>query len=144
MLIAEMQRRGVENPNNLLATRNYSLVLVRGFLRPGIQKGDHFDVELRVKDRSETTSLRGGYLLETRLSGHGGDLRQSAGRQGPRHRPGAGAGRSFGHRETRQRAVGPRRRAGRRRRPRVALGRPVPQERRSDEHDRRSNSAMRP
>ena len=68
MLMAEMQRRGVENPNNLLATRNYSLVLVRGFLRPGIQKDDHFDVELRVKDRSETTSLRGGYLLETRLS----------------------------------------------------------------------------
>jgi flagellar basal body P-ring protein FlgI len=68
MLIAEMQRRGVENPNQLLATRNFSLVLVRGFLRPGIQKGDHFDVELRIKDRSETTSLRGGYLLETHLS----------------------------------------------------------------------------
>ena len=68
MLIAEMQRRNVENPNQLLATRNFSLVLVRGFLRPGIQKGDRFDVELRVKDASETTSLRGGYLLETRLS----------------------------------------------------------------------------
>jgi flagellar basal body P-ring protein FlgI len=68
MLMAEMQRRNVENPNQLLATRNYSLVLVRGFLRPGISKGDKFDVELRVKDRSETTSLRGGYLLETRLS----------------------------------------------------------------------------
>ena len=68
MLMAEMQRRGVENPNQLLATHNYSLVIVRGFLRPGVQKGDHFDVELRVKDRSETTSLRGGYLLETRLS----------------------------------------------------------------------------
>ena len=68
MLMAEMQRRSVENPNQLLATRNYSLVIVRGFLRPGIQKGDHFDVELRIKDRSETTSLRGGYLLETRLS----------------------------------------------------------------------------
>ncbi len=68
MLIAEMLRRNVENPNRLLATRNFSLVLVRGFLRPGVQKGDHFDVELRVKDRSETTSLRGGYLLETRLS----------------------------------------------------------------------------
>jgi flagellar basal body P-ring protein FlgI len=68
MLIAEMQRRNVEKPNQLLATRNFSLVLVRGFLRPGMQKGDHFDVEVRVKDRSETTSLRGGYLLETRLS----------------------------------------------------------------------------
>ena len=68
MLIGEMQRRGVENPNQLLASRNYSLVIVRGFLRPGTQKGDHFNVELRVKDRSETVSLRGGYLLETRLS----------------------------------------------------------------------------
>ena len=68
MLIAEMQRRGVENPNRLLATRNWSLVIVRGFLRPGIQKGDPFDVEFRVTDRSETTSLRGGNLLETRMS----------------------------------------------------------------------------
>ena len=68
MLIDEMKRRKVEDPNNLLATRNFSLVLVRGLLQPGIQKGDRFDVELQVKDRSETTSLRGGYLLETRLS----------------------------------------------------------------------------
>ena len=67
MLIAEMERRGVENPNRLLATRNWSLVIVRGFLRPGIQKGDTFDVELRVTDRSETSSLRGGTLLETRM-----------------------------------------------------------------------------
>jgi flagellar basal body P-ring protein FlgI len=68
MLIAEMERRGVENPNRLLATKNWSLVIVRGFLRPGIQKGDPFDVELRVTDRSETVSLRGGTLLETRMS----------------------------------------------------------------------------
>jgi flagellar basal body P-ring protein FlgI len=67
MLIAEMERRGVENPNRLLATKNWSLVIVRGFLRPGIQKGDPFDVELRVTDRSETTSLRGGRLFETRM-----------------------------------------------------------------------------
>ena len=68
MLIAEMERRGVEKPNQHLATRNYSLVIVRGFLPPGIQKGDPFDVELTVTDRSETTSLRGGTLLETRMS----------------------------------------------------------------------------
>jgi flagellar basal body P-ring protein FlgI len=68
VLIEEMQRRGVENPNALLASHNASLVLVRGVLRPGIQKGDHFDVEVRVPGRSETTSLRGGYLLETRLT----------------------------------------------------------------------------
>ncbi len=68
MLIAEMERRGVESPNRLLATRNWSQVIVRGFLRPGVQKGDTFDIELRVTDRSETSSLRGGTLLETRLT----------------------------------------------------------------------------
>jgi hypothetical protein len=43
------------------------MVLVRGYLRPGIQKGDRFDIELRVPTRSECTSLRGGWLMETRL-----------------------------------------------------------------------------
>ena len=67
MLVEEMQRRGVDNPNALLASHDASLVLIRGVLRPGIQKGDHFDIEVRIPGRSETTSLRGGYLLETRL-----------------------------------------------------------------------------
>jgi flagellar basal body P-ring protein FlgI len=66
-LISEMQRRGVANPNALLATGNVSLVVIQAYLRPGIQKGDHFDVEVRIPSQSETTSLRGGYLLETRL-----------------------------------------------------------------------------
>ena len=68
MLLDEMQRRGVNNPNALLASKDVSLVLVRAILRPGIQKGDHFDVEVRIPASSETTSLRGGYLLETRLT----------------------------------------------------------------------------
>ena len=42
--------------------------MVQGILRPGIQKGDNFDIEMRVPEQSETTSLRGGYLLETRLA----------------------------------------------------------------------------
>ncbi len=67
LLIEEMQTRSVTNPNSVLASGNTSLVLMQGFLRPGIQKGDHFDVELRVPGQSETTSLRGGYLLETQL-----------------------------------------------------------------------------
>ncbi|MBN2579617.1 MAG: flagellar basal body P-ring protein FlgI [Pirellulales bacterium] len=66
-LVDEMQIRGVENPNTILASRNCALVLVQATLRPGIQKGDRFDVEVRVPSQSETTSLRGGYLLETRL-----------------------------------------------------------------------------
>jgi flagellar basal body P-ring protein FlgI len=67
-LVEEMQVRGVENPNALLASKKCSLVHVQGWMRPGIQKGDRFDVEVRVPTESETTSLRGGYLLETRLS----------------------------------------------------------------------------
>jgi flagellar basal body P-ring protein FlgI len=66
-LIDEMRRRGITNPSKILATNNFSLVLVRGVLRPGIQKGEKFDVEFRVPAASETTSLRGGHLLQARL-----------------------------------------------------------------------------
>jgi len=66
-LLAEMQTRGVTAPNTVLASKNTALVLIRAVLRPGIQKGDHFDLEVRIPSRSETTSLRGGWLLETRL-----------------------------------------------------------------------------
>jgi len=66
-LLDEMQKRGVKNPNTVLGSPDTALVLVRGVLRPGIQKGDHFDVEVRIPSRSDTTSLRGGHLLRTRL-----------------------------------------------------------------------------
>ncbi len=66
-LIDEMQARGVKEPNTVLASPTTALVLVRGVLRPAIQEGDRFDVEVRIPSRSQTTSLRGGYLLETRL-----------------------------------------------------------------------------
>jgi len=66
-LLGDMQRRGVEKPNAWLASKDTAMVLVRGVLRPGIQKGDRFDVELRIPSRSETSSLRGGHLLEARL-----------------------------------------------------------------------------
>lgn len=67
-LLAEMNRREVPQPNQVLASPNTALVLVRGLLRPGIQAGDHFDLEVRTPSRSGTTSLRGGRLLETRLT----------------------------------------------------------------------------
>lgn len=67
-LIAEMERRGIENPNQMLASDATDLVVVRGYLRPGIQKGDVFDVEVRVPNRSDNRGLRGGYLVETRLT----------------------------------------------------------------------------
>lgn len=67
VLLQDMKRRGVEKPSKLLASKNTALVVVRGYLRAGIQKGDRFDVEVRVPSRSETTSLRGGWLMDTRL-----------------------------------------------------------------------------
>lgn len=66
-LLSAMQSRGVDRPNAVLASNDTALVLVRAVIRPGIQKGDAFDVEVRVPSNSETTSLRGGYLLETDL-----------------------------------------------------------------------------
>jgi flagellar basal body P-ring protein FlgI len=67
LLMSEMQTRGIKNPNRFLASPNTAMVLVRGVLPPGIQKGDRFDVEVRTHSRSDTTSLRGGYMFEARL-----------------------------------------------------------------------------
>jgi flagellar basal body P-ring protein FlgI len=67
MLISDMQQRGVRHAERLLASPDTALVKVRAVLRPGIQKGDHFDLEVRVPGQSATTSLRNGWLMETRL-----------------------------------------------------------------------------
>ncbi len=66
-LMGQMQKQAVASPNALLASGNTSMVLVRGVLRPGIQKGDHFDLEVRVPSQSDTTSLRGGWLMPVDL-----------------------------------------------------------------------------
>jgi flagellar basal body P-ring protein FlgI len=66
-LLAEMNTRGVLNPNQVLASPTTEMVMVRGYLRPGIQKGDKFDIEIRVPSRSECSGLREGWLMETRL-----------------------------------------------------------------------------
>ena len=62
-----MKARGVSKPNTILASGRVALVMVHGFLRPGLKKGDHFDVEVRVPAQAKTTSLRGGFLLECSL-----------------------------------------------------------------------------
>ena len=67
-LMADMQARGVVEPNNLLASTSTSLVWIHGYLPPGVRKGDRFDVRVEVPIDSETTSIAGGYLMETRLS----------------------------------------------------------------------------
>jgi flagellar basal body P-ring protein FlgI len=67
LLMGEMRTLGIANPNKVLASPNTALVKVRGILRPGIQEGDRFDLEVRIPSGSETTSIRSGQLLETQL-----------------------------------------------------------------------------
>lgn len=68
MLLDEMKRRKVEEPGKALASPNTAMVLVRAILRPGVQKGEKIDLEVACPSRSETQSLRGAWLMPTRLT----------------------------------------------------------------------------
>jgi len=67
-LMNELKRRGVPNPNTVLQSPNTALVLVRAYLPPLMSKGEVLDLEVRLPDSAEATSLEGGWLMETYLS----------------------------------------------------------------------------
>jgi hypothetical protein len=67
-LLADMQARGVLEPNKLLASNATSLTWAHGYLKPGCRKGDRFDIFVEVPANHDTTSLAGGWLMETRLA----------------------------------------------------------------------------
>jgi hypothetical protein len=67
MLLDDMQRRDVSSPAAVLASPTTSLVLLRARVPAGVQKGDRLDLEVMTPSRSETTSLRNGWLLQARL-----------------------------------------------------------------------------
>jgi hypothetical protein len=67
-LMSDMQSRGVLEPNRLLSAPTTALVWVHGYLPPGVRKGDRFDVVIEVPPNHDTTSLTGGWLMETRLA----------------------------------------------------------------------------
>jgi hypothetical protein len=67
LLIAEMQSRGVPKPDEVLASSSVSMVIIRGYLPPGMQARDTFDLEVLVPKNSETNSLYNGWLMPTRL-----------------------------------------------------------------------------
>ncbi|MCL2004780.1 MAG: flagellar basal body P-ring protein FlgI [Planctomycetaceae bacterium] len=52
----------------LLARPDTAVVEIRGQMRPGIQRGDQFDVQILLPDNTNTRSLRGGILQPTNLS----------------------------------------------------------------------------
>lgn len=68
ILADDMRRRGIDDPETILRSPNTALVIVRAYLPPMIRKGEAFDVEVRVPDGDTTSSLNGGWLLETELS----------------------------------------------------------------------------
>lgn len=68
ILADDMRRRGIDDPETILRSPNTALVIVRAYLPPMIRKGEAFDVDVRVPEGDTTTSLNGGWLLETELS----------------------------------------------------------------------------
>ncbi len=63
LLLEEMRRRRVDDPESLLRSPNTALVIVTAFIPPLIRKGDPMDVEVKLAEGSQTTSLKGGHLL---------------------------------------------------------------------------------
>lgn len=69
-LIDDIQTYDVDHPNEILSWNSTAMVQVTGIIPPGAQKGDRFDILVRTPRRSETESLRGGWLMPTRLREH--------------------------------------------------------------------------
>lgn len=67
-LLNEMKRRKVPSPQKILASRDTAMVIVTGYLPAMVEKGQHFDVRVVLPPNSEATSLKGGWLLDTRLA----------------------------------------------------------------------------
>lgn len=67
-LLEDMRKRDIKDPNQIIADPTTTLVLVRAYLPPLIKKGERFDVEVRLPDGSEATSLKGGVLMQCELT----------------------------------------------------------------------------
>lgn len=67
-LMDEMSTMKIPHASRILADRNTALVIVTAYLPPMVREGQRFDVRVTLPPNSEATSLKGGTLLETRLS----------------------------------------------------------------------------
>ncbi|MCA9094451.1 MAG: flagellar basal body P-ring protein FlgI, partial [Planctomycetaceae bacterium] len=67
VLVREMNRRGVTNPNEILNDPTTALVLVTGYLSADVKKNGHFDIQVTLPPGSKSSSLAGGWLMETYL-----------------------------------------------------------------------------
>jgi len=68
MVYDDMNRMRVSGIRSILAGPDTAVVAVTGYMRPGIQTDDRFDVQIVLPPDTNTRSLRGGRLMETRLS----------------------------------------------------------------------------
>jgi hypothetical protein len=78
----ELNRQKVTGIRTLLARPDTAVVEVRGLMRPGIQEGERFDVQVLLPSDTSTKNLQGGRLTKTKLfemaNSQSGDLQMSA------------------------------------------------------------------
>lgn len=63
----EMSRRGVKDANRILSSPDTAMVVVIAYLPTMCRKGQKFDVRVVLPPDARAKSLKGGWLLETRL-----------------------------------------------------------------------------
>jgi flagellar basal body P-ring protein FlgI len=63
----EMQTHKITNPDEILDSDKTSLVMVKGLLPPAAKRGDRIDLFAVVPEKSETTSLQGGWMMSVRM-----------------------------------------------------------------------------
>ncbi len=63
----EMQTREIRGSREALASKDTAMVMVGGYIPPGAQKGDTFDLKVSVPPRTKTKSLRGGWVMPARM-----------------------------------------------------------------------------
>jgi len=63
----EMKTHDVQFPRRVLSSKNTSMVAVRGYLPPGVEKGDRIDLQVFIPRKSRSKSLVKGWLMRTRL-----------------------------------------------------------------------------
>ena len=68
LLLAEMKTRNIKDPNKFIDSDSTSLVMVEAVIPPGVRRGDPLDLIVKTSQRTDATSLRGGWLMPARLS----------------------------------------------------------------------------
>ncbi|MEZ6145664.1 MAG: flagellar basal body P-ring protein FlgI [Planctomycetaceae bacterium] len=66
-LLDEMRRRQIDNPNSILRSPYTALVIVTAYLPVLKDEGETIDVQVRLPEGTEATSLAGGWLMKCDL-----------------------------------------------------------------------------